>query len=56
MPSEESPLLNDWDSKLTLPPGFDEYLKKQGSEKSDEKSSEENDKETDEQNEEPQND
>ncbi|NWO03511.1 MAG: type II secretion system secretin GspD [Idiomarinaceae bacterium] len=56
MPSEESPLLNDWDSKLTLPPGFDEYLKKQGSEKSDEKSSEENDKEIDEQNEEPQND
>ncbi|MFS6536598.1 type II secretion system secretin GspD [Idiomarina loihiensis] len=56
MPSEESPLLNDWDSKLTLPPGFDEYLKKQGSEKSDEKNSEENDKEIDEQNEEPQND
>lgn len=56
MPSEESPLLNDWDSKLTLPPGFDEYLEKQGSEKSDEKSSEENDKEIDEQNEEPQND
>ncbi|MCP1339204.1 type II secretion system secretin GspD [Idiomarina sp. M1R2S28] len=44
MPSEDSPLLNDWDSELTLPPGFDEYLKKQGSEKSDE------------QNEEPQND
>lgn len=32
MPSEESPLLNDWDSDLTLPPGFEEYLKKQGSE------------------------
>ena len=56
MPSEDSPLLNDWDSELTLPPGFDEYLKKQGSEKSDKKNSEESDKESDEQNEDPQND
>lgn len=60
MPSEESPLLNDWDSKLTLPPGFDEYLKKQGSEKSDEnkdeKNDEQSDKESDEQNEEQQDD
>ncbi|MGM0430228.1 MAG: type II secretion system secretin GspD [Pseudomonadota bacterium] len=30
MPTEDSPLLNDWDSELTLPPGFDEYLKNQG--------------------------
>jgi general secretion pathway protein D len=56
MPSEDSPLLNDWDSELTLPPGFDEYLKKQGSEKSDKKNSEESDKEIGEQNEEQQND
>lgn len=53
MPSEDSPLLNDWDSELTLPPCFDEYLKKQGSEKS---SDEKSDQESDEQNEEPQND
>lgn len=60
MPSEEPPLLNDWDSELTLPPGFDEYLKKQGSENSDESSDEnkdeKSDKESDEQNEEPQDD
>lgn len=56
MPSEESPLLNDWDSKLTLPPGFDEYLKKQGSEKNDENKDEKSDKESDEQNAERQND
>ncbi|WP_322406201.1 type II secretion system secretin GspD [Idiomarina sp. PL1-037] len=42
MPSEESPLLNDWDSELTLPPGFDEYLEKQGSEKSGENRGEQN--------------
>ncbi|MGM7319288.1 type II secretion system secretin GspD [Idiomarina sp. ST10R2A5] len=30
MPTEDSPLLNDWDSELTLPPGFDEYLKNKG--------------------------
>lgn len=60
MPSEESPLLNDWDSELTLPPGFDEYLKKQGSEKNDEnrdeKKDEKSDKESDEQNAEQQDD
>lgn len=56
MPSEEPPLLNDWDSELTLPPGFDEYLKKQGSENSDENKDEKSDKESDEQNEEPQDD
>jgi len=44
MPSEESPLLNDWDSELTLPPGFDEYLKKQGREKeNDEQNKEQQD-------------
>ncbi|WP_404397224.1 type II secretion system secretin GspD [Idiomarina loihiensis] len=42
MPSEESPLLNDWDSELKLPPGFDEYLEKQGSEKSGENRGEQN--------------
>lgn len=26
MPLEESPLMNEWDSELTLPPGFEEYL------------------------------
>lgn len=40
MPTEETPLLNDWDSKLTLPPGFDEYLEKKGKESSDDKNNE----------------
>lgn len=40
MPAEETPLLNDWDSKLTLPPGFDEYLEKKGKESSDDKNNE----------------
>jgi general secretion pathway protein D len=26
MPMEESPVMNEWDSELTLPPGFEEYL------------------------------
>ena len=26
MPLEESPVMNEWDSELTLPPGFEEYL------------------------------
>ncbi|MDA6066846.1 type II secretion system secretin GspD [Idiomarina abyssalis] len=40
MPTEETPLLNDWDNKLTLPPGFDEYLEKKGKESSDDKNNE----------------
>ena len=26
MPMEESPVMNEWDTELTLPPGFEEYL------------------------------
>ena len=26
MPMEESPVMNEWDSELTLPPGFEEYM------------------------------
>jgi len=40
MPTEETPLLNDWDSKLTLPPGFDEYLEKKGKKNNDDKNNE----------------
>lgn len=40
MPTEETPVLNDWDSKLTLPPGFDEYLEKKGKKSSDDKNNE----------------
>ncbi|MCK7459394.1 type II secretion system secretin GspD [Idiomarina aminovorans] len=32
MPTEDAPLLNDWDSALALPPGFDEYLESQENE------------------------
>lgn len=39
MPTEDSPLLNDWDSELTLPPGFDEYLKNQNTDKAEKQTS-----------------
>ncbi|MDV6315767.1 type II secretion system secretin GspD [Idiomarina sp. HP20-50] len=35
MPTKDSPVLKDWDSELTLPPGFDEYMKNQNKEKAD---------------------
>ena len=30
MPDKETPVMNDWNSDLTLPPSFEEYLNEKG--------------------------
>lgn len=49
MPSEDPPVLNEWNSKLTLPPGFEQYLKNQRAESSDDKNNDDAETPNDEQ-------